>query len=85
MGCFLGTALGISTWVRLGTEAGEGTREKTGSGELCVELGAGLVIRLVTLHHCFQELMSSRNCLSRRSQVGPASTAHNVPVSLTKV
>lgn len=81
MGCFLGAALGISTWVRLGTEAGEGTREKTGS----VELGAGLVIRLVTLHHCFQELMSSRNCLSRRSQVGPASTAHNVPVSLTKV
>ena len=54
-------------------------------GAVCVELGAGLVIRLVTLHHCFQELMSSWNCLSRRSQVGPASTAHNVPVSLTKV
>ena len=26
---------------------------------MCVELGAGLVIRLVTLHHCFQELMSA--------------------------
>lgn len=38
-----------------GGDKGEGRKQ----GAVCVELGAGLMIRLVTLHHCFQELMSA--------------------------